>query len=145
MEWVERLRGRLVAVDTAPLIYFIERHPTYIERLRPFFRALDSGEFRAIVSSVALLEVMVVPYRSGNMTLLQQYREILLEADNITVVPVSAAIAEGAARIRAEHRIQTPDAIHLATALQEGATRFVTNDRRLPRQAGPRIIALDEL
>lgn len=30
MEWVDGLRGQLVALDTAPLIYFIEEHPAYV-------------------------------------------------------------------------------------------------------------------
>jgi hypothetical protein len=30
MEWVEALQRQLIALDTAPLIYFIEEHPTYL-------------------------------------------------------------------------------------------------------------------
>ena len=30
MEWLEALRGTVVALDTAPLIYLIEEHPTYL-------------------------------------------------------------------------------------------------------------------
>jgi hypothetical protein len=30
MEWIADLLGQVVGLDTAPLIYFIEEHPTYI-------------------------------------------------------------------------------------------------------------------
>lgn len=31
MEWINDLRGKTVGLDTAPLIYFIEENPAYIE------------------------------------------------------------------------------------------------------------------
>ena len=33
--------------------------------------------------------------------------------------------------IRAKHNLKTPDAIFIATALEEGAEAFITNDSRL--------------
>jgi hypothetical protein len=30
MEWLTRLQGQVVGLDTAPLIYFIEQNLTYI-------------------------------------------------------------------------------------------------------------------
>lgn len=44
MEWVASLRGKTVGLDTAPVIYFIERNPLYISMLRPFFELVDKGE-----------------------------------------------------------------------------------------------------
>jgi predicted nucleic acid-binding protein len=39
------------------------------------------------------------------------------------------------ARLRAANRLRTPEAIHLVTALEAGASAFVTTDRRLARVA----------
>lgn len=30
MEWIDSLKGELVGLDTAPLIYYIEEHPAYL-------------------------------------------------------------------------------------------------------------------
>ena len=38
MEWIDGLQGELVGLDTAPLIYFIEEHPTYLESMRYFLK-----------------------------------------------------------------------------------------------------------
>jgi len=38
--------------------------------------------------------------------------------------------------LRAEQGLKTPDALHLATALQNGCTEFWTNDNRLRSAAG---------
>jgi predicted nucleic acid-binding protein len=47
-------------------------------------------------------------------------------------VDTTYEIADRAARLRAEYRLATPDAIHIATAIESGATLFVTNDSELP-------------
>ena len=65
MEWIDALRGATVGLDTAPLIYFIERHPTYVEKPRPFFAATERCEFQLATSFVTLLEVLVRPLRTG--------------------------------------------------------------------------------
>ena len=49
MGWVEDLRGTTVGLDTAPLIFYIEDHPTYADLLAPFFatpKAFFVVEFR---------------------------------------------------------------------------------------------------
>lgn len=97
MEWVEGLHGSVVAVDTAPLIYFIEENPRYLPHLRAFFGAADKGRFRAATSILTLIEVLIHPLRRGNFRLADEYRRILLHADNVEAIPVSAAIAEEAA------------------------------------------------
>ena len=39
MEWLTSFRGKIVGLDTAPLIYFIEKHPERVAKLRAFFAA----------------------------------------------------------------------------------------------------------
>ncbi|MGH9203747.1 MAG: type II toxin-antitoxin system VapC family toxin, partial [Vicinamibacterales bacterium] len=38
--------------------------------------------------------------------------------------------------------VKTPDALHLVSALTTGCKTFLTNDRRLPRVPGLRVIQL---
>ena len=145
MGWVDALEGALVGLDAAPLIYFAEEHPHYLPIVEPFFVALDRGAFRAIASTVALLEVLVHPLRRNDVRLAETYRAILLHNTALTTLPVSAEIAELAAGLRANFAIRTPDALHVATARQAGATFFLTNDTRLPTIPGLTIVALDTL
>jgi hypothetical protein len=28
-------------LDTAPIVYFVEQHPQYVQRMRPIFQALE--------------------------------------------------------------------------------------------------------
>ena len=144
MEWISNLRGKTVGLDTAPLIYFIEENPAYIETVRFFFEAMDRGDFLVVTSTVTLLEVLVHPLRSNNRELAIEYRDILLNSKLMTS-DVSSAIAEQAARLRAAHNIRTPDAIQISAALNAGATHFFTNDIRLPEIPSIQILSLDAL
>jgi predicted nucleic acid-binding protein len=143
--WVETLRGSIVAIDTAPLIYFIEKHPKYIARLRPFFLALELGEFQAVTSLVTFVEVLVKPLRDGRADLLQSYRDIILKSPNLTALPVVLEIAEEAALLRATYRLQTADSIQLATATVVGARWLLTNDLKLPTLPGLTTLIVDTL
>jgi len=70
---------------------------------------------------------------------------MLLNTSPITPWPVSVTIAEQAARLRAQYRLRTPDAIHIATAMIAGCDAFLTNDRDLKRVQAIRVLILDEL
>jgi predicted nucleic acid-binding protein len=145
MEWVRELRGTVVGLDTAPLIYFMEDHAKYRPVLVPFFEALDVGEFSAVTSVLTLCEVLTQPFRKGALELAEDYRRILLRAAHLTTLNVTPEIAEAAARLRADHNLRTPDAVQIATAIREGASSFVTNDTDLPSLPDLRMIVLDNL
>lgn len=133
MEWVKELKpGQLVALDTAPLIYFIEEHSIYSPIVTPFFEMLDQGKIKVVTSVITLSEVLVKPLRDGETKLAQQYRDILLNINGLITVEVSIDIAEKAAQLRSQYSLRTPDAIQIATALQSNATALLTNDIRLP-------------
>jgi predicted nucleic acid-binding protein len=145
VEWISALRGDTVALDTAPLIYFIERHPAHAGKLKPFFAAAEQAEFRIVTSLVTLIEVLVHPLRSGREDLALEYRDILLRSPGLTALPLDDQIAEEAARLRALHGFKTPDAIQLATAKIAGAKWFLTNDGDLPRIPGVSLLVVDRL
>ena len=89
--------------------------------------------------------MLVHPIRNHDEGLAHEYQDILLNAANITTVPVTPITAQVAAELRAESRLKTPDAIHLATALNHQASSFLTNDRDFPSATGVRILKLREL
>ena len=145
MEWVAELRGSIIGLDTAPLIYLIEERPICLPALQAFFGALSRGEFTVVTSALTLTEVLVHPFRQKNYGLAEEYRRILLHASHIETLPVSGAIAEEAARLRAMHNFLTPDAIQLATAIVSGASAFLTNDARLAELRTPKVLVLNNL
>ena len=145
MEWLIPLQGQVVGLDTAPLIYFIEQNTRYLELVRAFFQAMSRDEFQVVTSTLTLTEVLVHPLRAGNVEIARQYRDIPFDQENLITLPVSPAIAEVAAQLRAAQNLRTPDAMRIATAIQGGATFFLTNDARLSSISDLEILVLDEL
>lgn len=145
MECIDALRGSTVGLDTGPLIYYIEEHPAFLARIKPFFEAAERNDFRIVTSFVMLLEVLVHPLREGRPELADEYRSILLQSPALTAIPLDEGIAEGAAELRARHNLRTPDAIQIATAIRSGASWFLTNDAELTNLSEIPVLVLKQL
>ncbi|HET91032.1 MAG TPA: PIN domain-containing protein [Chloroflexi bacterium] len=145
MEWLEGLHGTTVGLDTAPLLYFVGRHPRYLELVRDLFQAVDRGDVAIVTSTITLTEVLVHPLRQRNVELVRRYRDVLLYSPGLSMLPVSPRVAEEAARLRASYGFKTPDAIHLATAILAGGQTFLTNDKRLAKPLSIQVLILDDL
>lgn len=142
MGLIEDLGPGVVGVDTAVFIYLIEEDPRFLEALTPLFSQADQGRRELVTSAVTLLEVLVVPYRSGHGALAARYEALLLGSRGIRVAEITRDQLRAAAQLRAATAVKTPDALQLVAALAAGCTAFVTNDRRLPDIAGLRVFQL---
>lgn len=132
-----------VGVDTAIFIYFIEEHPTFLPVVEPLFREADGGRRELVTSALTLLEVLVVPYRSGDHMLAGRYEAILTHSRGIKVADISHDHLRAAAQLRAATGVTTPDSLQLIAALAARCRTFLTNDRDLPAMPGIRILQLN--
>jgi len=98
-----------------------------------------------ITSELALLEVLPKPLRLGDTTLERSFRNALERSPDVRLVPVSRAVIEQAARLRASTNLKTPDAIHAATALLEGCALLLTNNPAFRRVLGLNVVVLSDL
>ncbi len=146
MKLSEALEGiRRLYVETAPLIYYVEENQTYVAAMHAIFEAVEKIPIEVVSSVLTLKEVLVQPLKQGNNSLEQEYRDILLHSRGFRLHEVTAPIAESAARLRAQYNLRTPDAIHVATALDSGCGAFLTNDAAIRRVKELAVLLLDEL
>lgn len=131
-----------VGLDTAVFIYFIEEQPKFLPLIEPLFKQADEGRRELITSALTLLEVLVVPYRVGNLLLADRYEALLTRSRGIRVADLTREQLRAAAQLRAVTGVRTPDALQLVAALTAGCTTFLTNDRRLPAIPGLRVLQL---
>jgi predicted nucleic acid-binding protein len=134
-----------VYVDTNTVIYHLERIEPYYTAAKPLWLALDQGRVPVMTSELALLEVLVKPLRDGRTDLATLYRNVLLATSGLTCAPITRAILEMAASLRATRNLKTPDAIHAATSLGASCVLFVTNDVGFRRVNGLNLAALSEV
>ena len=135
----------LVCFDTAPIIYFVEANPSYDAIVTEIFQRVDDGKITGLTSVISLCEVLVHPIRNQNSALKQRYRDILQNSPNFFTKHINSSIAETAARLRAGYNLRTPDALQIATALENGCDAFLCNDNGVKRVTELRILILDEL
>lgn len=122
--------GARVLLDTPPIIYRLEGHPTLARRFEPLFERHAAGEIRFAITTIGLAEVLAGPLMSGDDILAGRYRKVLGLWD---VVDLDADIAEGAARLRASLGLKLVDAVQVASAVAIGADALVTHDRDFRR------------
>lgn len=100
MGLVDELRGFRICIDTAPIIYFIEKHPKYLNLIRPVFVEIAAGSIEAITSTITLLEVLVQPIKRDNKGLAETYRQILLYSDDLTTFEILHEVSEMSSKLR---------------------------------------------
>lgn len=130
--------------DTAPLIYFVERHPVYLSIIRDIIKRIDQGVMQGCASVITLTEVLVQPKRCGKTALEKEYRDILLHSRNFELISIDAEIAEQAAALRSRYNLRTPDALQIAASLSGGCEAFLTNDKQLKRVEDLAVLVLDD-
>jgi len=144
MGLVDKLGGLRICIDTAPFIYFIEKNPKYLGLLRPFFDEINAGKIDAITSTITLLEVLVLPFKTKNESLAEKYRDILLHAEGLTTFEIFHEVSELSSKLRAKYSIRTPDAIQIAVGIIYGANAFLTNDSSLKKVRDIRVVILED-
>jgi len=137
-------RHAVIAIDTSILIYHLEAHPGYIEYTTQILKAIQSGACRGVVSEITLLELLVLPLKQERLDVADEYEILLTNFPNLTLAPVTRQVIIKAASIRAITGLKTPDAMIIATAIEQGATLIITNDRQWNRITGIEVICLDD-
>lgn len=146
---VERLRTflrrhRRIALDTSVFIYQLETNPKYLALTDAVFSWVERAGHTAVTSTITMTELLVPSYREHDEHRVDEFYGLLSTYPNLEWVAPSLEIADGAARIRALHRLRTPDAVQAATAVHAHATALITNDPTFERVGDFETAVLDQ-
>lgn len=136
---------RRLYFDTPPVIYFVERHPRYVDVMREVFARVRDGIPFAVTSPVTLAECLIAPLRWGQAQLQQDFIDIVVHGNNTVFVAIDEALGRRAAEVRAKYNLSLPDAIQVAVALHTGCEAILTNDVDLRRVAELHVVLVDKL
>jgi predicted nucleic acid-binding protein len=120
-------------LDANAIIYAIESalpfHPAVVSKIT----AAESAAGGLLITSyLSRLECRSKPLRGADLQLLSRY-EAFFSRLRLQLSEITPAIIESATDLRARYNLNTPDAIHLATAIEEQADVFLTGDAKLAR------------
>ncbi len=136
---------RRIALDTSVFIYHVEANPRYVSVSDRIYAWLEQPGHSAVTSTIAMTELLVQPYRDSAGQRVNQFFALLATYPNLDWIAPDLEVADSAARIRATHRLRTPDALQAATALHARATALVTNDPVFERVDGFETLLLDNV
>lgn len=130
--------GARVYPDSCVLIYLLEAREPWASQVRQRLHPATGAAPTLVFSDLTRLECRMQPIKTGDLARLAVFDQ-LFRTDGYQTCPLDRPVFDLATRLRAEHGLKTPDALHLAAALHAGCTEFWTHDQRLLRAAQGRI------
>lgn len=122
-----------IYVDTAILVYFIEDLGSNGTAAAQLVEKCIEKRITLHTSTVTITECLTGSLQNKNKTAFNAFKKLFTDQSLITIHDLTPQIAESAAIIRAQKKTHTPDALHLATALENECQILVTNDKRFPQ------------
>ena len=100
-------------------------------------------EPQVYISTLVFEEFLVQIYKANLEKNIKHYETFLTHNGIFMLRDFDTQTARTAAKLRATYpSLKTPDAIHLASAMEAGATLFFSTDKRLPEKIGKLKIAV---
>jgi uncharacterized protein len=129
-----------VYLDACCFIYLVEGEPVWRLAVDARLRGLARGA-AIVTSQLSRLECRTKPIRDGDHSLLARY-DALFAADRVVLRDLTAAVVDGATQMRARYGFRSPDALHLASAVECRAVAFWTGDASLARCAEVPVVVI---
>jgi len=125
----------LIALDSNVFIAALSPKEDHSSAAQQLVRDIASAKYQAIASSIVYGEVIGLTKETQPNTL--DLPSFFRSLRNLKTVPADDSICATAGRLRQEHgtKLRLADAIHLATALDQKADHFITNDLILAKIA----------
>ena len=130
--WEYRLLGKRVYFDTNIFIYILENHFEFGETCLSVVQSGADKELDGYSGDLVLAELLVKPLKDNNARAVKAVKDLFTEDTKIELLPHTRSAFITAAHLRANHKIKLPDALHLATAIENHIEIFLTNDRDIP-------------
>ena len=124
-----------IALDTNVLVYFLEGIEPQASKAQKILNTFMKTENEGIISTVTVAEVLTGFYMAGDEKKATKAKKLLkdLTLNSFKIVPVTFEIADLAASLRAKRGGRLPDALIVATALNQAANFVYSQDIDLQR------------
>lgn len=129
----ERLRGKRVYFDANIFIYLLEGNEVFEPAVSQLRDLISEDQITVMSSDLIYTEVLAHPALSGNKDAIEH---IIGFIGNFDVQPLTQSITVHAGILRGETGMKTPDALHVAAAVQSSAEVFLSNDKGIRTPEG---------
>lgn len=122
---------RRAYVDSCLFIYWVEQATPHADAALRWLE--QNTRVTLCISPLVRIETLVKPMRLQQTEIIAAYESTLAAQTWLTI---DDAVFARALDLRTRFGLKTPDALHLATAQQNGCDELWTNDNRLTSAAG---------
>jgi predicted nucleic acid-binding protein len=122
----------VIYLDANVVIRLIEGDAAARQPLETRLQACRGVARSLATSRLTRLECRVKPLRTNDAIVLQLY-EAFFATTEVAMLELSGSVVEKATELRAVLNLKTPDALHLASAIVNGANAFLTGDKAMAK------------
>jgi len=124
-----------IALDTNVIIYFLEGVEPQASKVEKILDTIVRGKDEGLFSTITIAEVLTGFYIARDISKADKAKKLLkdLTLNSFKIVPVTFEIADLAANLRAKRGGRLPDALIVATALNQKANCIYTQDKDIQR------------
>jgi predicted nucleic acid-binding protein len=124
-----------IALDTNILIYFFEGIEPQAGKVEKILGTIMKGQNKGILSTITIAEVLTGFYLTGDSAKAAKAKRLLSDwaLNGFKIVPVTFEIADLAANLRAKRGGKIPDALIVATAINQSANLVYSQDKDFQR------------
>jgi predicted nucleic acid-binding protein len=121
-----------VFLDSVLVIYLIDQNPVFGPRVEA---RLTANPCDLVSSELVRMESLIRPVRLNDPAKVAEF-ESFFATRVAEMVSITRPIFDRGVQIRAAYPFKTPDALHLAAAIESGCDVFLTNDHRVKQFTG---------
>ena len=144
MDLIEILKGKKIYFDTNIFIYIIEGSIQYQRTIDELTRSIIKKDFEAYTSYITLTEILPPLVKRANKDIISGTIEFIRGKGFFNLSSVHEEVCLQAGFLRGELGMKTPDALHVATAIHQGCTLFLTNDAGIRVPESMKLVLLSE-
>ena len=124
-----------IALDTNVLIYFFEGIEPQTGKVEKILDAFMKGQNKGIVSTITIAEVLTGFYLTGDALKAAKAKRLLSDwtLNGFKIIPVTFEIADLAANLRAKRGGRLPEALIVATAINQSVSIVYSQDKDFQR------------
>ncbi len=126
------MSGIKICIDANVFLNILNKEEKFYSSSNKLICLLEKGIIFVIIPSIVLSEILTGFYIVGNDDGAEEFLSLLLDNNNIKIVPLSVNIAVEAAIIRSKTKLKLPDSMVIATAIEENAEYLISNDSNFP-------------
>ena len=144
-ESVAELKGQSVYIDANIFIYFLDGQEPFLPKVTPFLEAVMDGDIIGFTGDAVVAEVMVHPYKFGNLATIERFKAFFAQEDFLTILSHDEGAFDLASQLAGKKGMKLVDSLHMATALRAGCAYVLTHDNGMKSVDGIRIIQLSTI